>query len=129
MPSYPLAIPTNVFPDEVFVRRRTAAGVSTTPTNFVTQAYRHPGRRWEIDVTLQKMDATRAALWTQFFDDLDGRVGTFTMNLNKHCPGLDPQPGDVVFRLVDADPGWRSRLAIEFGFAFRAAQDFDPEEA
>lgn len=127
MPSYPLTFPTNVFPEEVFVKRRTPAGVSTSPTNYVTQVYRHPGRRWEIDVKLQPMDVVRAAVWAKFFDDLDGRAGTFTMNLNKHCPGVDPAPGDVVFRLVDADPGWNSRLATVFGFSFRAVQDFDPE--
>lgn len=123
MPSYPLTMPTNVHPDEVFVRRRTAAGVSTSPTNYKTQVYQHPGARWEIEVKLQPMPITEADEWTQFFYDLQGRVGTFTMNLNAHCPGLSPAPGVVTFRLADPNPGWSSRLAVEFGFSFRAYQE------
>jgi hypothetical protein len=116
-------MPTNVHPDEVFVRYRTPAGVSVSPTTYQTQVYQHPGGRWEIEVKLPAMPHDEADEWTQFLKDLQGRVGTFTMNLNAHCPGLSPAPGTVTFRLADPDPGWSSRLAREFGFSFRAFQD------
>jgi hypothetical protein len=123
MPSYPLTFPAYPAPSEVFVRRRTSAGVSTSPTSFVTQAYQHPGGRWEIDVTIQECNAAEAAAWTQFLHDLYGRAGTFNLNLNPYCPGLSPAPGTVTFRLANPDPGWRSKLAVLFGFTFSAYED------
>lgn len=122
MPSYPLSIPTNVHPDSVRIRRRSATGLAESPFTFTQQVYQHPGARWEIEVALQPMPADLAALWTQFFFDLQGRVGTFTMNLDAHCPGLSPAPGSVTFRLADPDPGWDSKMAIEFNFSFRAVE-------
>lgn len=122
MPAYPLALPTNVFPENVRVRRRTATAVAESPFTLQQQVYQHPGARWEIEVALPAMPYDLAALWTQFFYDLAGRVGTFTMNLNAHCPGLAPAPGSITFRLVDPDVAWDSKLAIDFGFSFRAVQ-------
>lgn len=122
MPSYPLTFPTNVHPLKLRVSRRTAAAVSESPTTYAQQVYQHPGARWQIDVTLQPMAYDDAALWTQFFYDLQGRVGTFNMNLNAHCPGLSPAPGVVLFRLADPEVGWDSELARTFGFSFRAVQ-------
>jgi hypothetical protein len=119
MPSYPLTFPTNVFPENVHVIRRIAAAIAESPFTFQQQVYQFPGKRWEIEVTLQPMSAGLAALWTQFFYDLEGKVGTFYFDLTPHCPGLSPAPGSKTFRLVE-DPGWNSRLAVDFGFTFRA---------
>ena len=121
MPSYPLSLPTNVHPENVRVRRRTATAVAESPFTFQQQVYQHPGARWEIEVSLPAMPADEADEWTQFFYDLQGRVGAFTMDLTPHCPGLTPAPGIVGFRLVE-DPQWDSKLAREFGFSFRAVQ-------
>ena len=122
MPSYPLTFPTNVYPAMVRVRRRTAAGVAESPFTYQQQVYQFPGVRWEIDVTIEPMHVSLAAAWTQFFYDLQGRVGTFAFNLTPHCPGLSPAPGTVNFRLNDPDPGWDSGFSVEFGFSFRATQ-------
>lgn len=122
MPSYPLTFPTNIHPKNVRVSRRTAAAVSESPTTYQQQVYQHPGNRWQIDVTIQPMNKADAALWTQFFYDLQGRVGTFSFNLDPHCPGLSPAPGVVAFRLADPEVGWDSNLATTFGFSFRAVQ-------
>jgi len=123
MPTYPLTFPTNVAPQNVQVTRRTAAAVSTSPTSYKQQVYKHPGKRWQIDVTLQPMPADFAAAWTQFFYDLDGQAGTFSLNLNPYCPGLTPAPGVVTFRPADPELGWSSELATTFGFTFRAVED------
>lgn len=122
MPSYPLTFPTNIYPEVVRVRRRTATGIAESPFTYTQQVYQFPGARWEIEVTLQPMPVTLAATWTQFFYDLAGRVGTFSFNLDPHCPGLSPAPGNVTFRLADPDTGWDSRLSREFNFTFRAVQ-------
>lgn len=122
MPSYPLSFPTAIFPASVRVTRRTAAKVSESPTSYSQQVYVEPGERWEIDVMLQPMGVADAAVFTQFLYDLRGRVGTFTFNLTPHCPGLDPAPGEVAFRLTEPNPGWDSRLAREFGFSFTATE-------
>jgi hypothetical protein len=114
-------MPTNVFPDTVHVLRRHVVAVSESPYTFSQQVYQFPGQRWEIEVTLQPMDAISAALWTQFFSDLNGRAGTFTLNLTPHCPGLVPAPGVKTFRLAE-DPGWDSHLAADFRYSFKATE-------
>jgi hypothetical protein len=121
MPSYPLTFPTNVFPENVRVVRRKVTAVQEAPFSLKQQIHKHPGARWEISVTLQPMPASDAAQWTQFFDDCDGRAGTFSFNLTPHAPGLNP--GVKVFRMADAELGWDSRLATEFAFTFRAVED------
>lgn len=121
--SYPLAFPTNIFPENVRVTRRTAAKVSESPSNYSTQVYQEPGERWEIEVTMQRMNRDDAAAFSAFIFGLKGRVGTFAFDLTPHCPGIDPAPGTVNFRLAESNPGWDSRLARDFGFSFRAYQD------
>lgn len=120
---FPLAFPTNVHPDRVRVVDRYAAAAHTSPITLVPQVYDWGNRRWEIEVTLQPMYVTEAAVWSKFFFDLKGMVGTFTLNLNPYCPGVDPAPGVVTFRLANPDPGWDARMAREFSFTFRAIQD------
>lgn len=122
MPSYPLTFPTNVYPASVRVRRRTAAGVAESPFTYTQQVYQFSGVRWEIDVTLPTVPLSMAGPWTQFFYDLQGRVGFFAFNLDPHCPGLTPAPGVKNFRLTDPDPGWDSGYSVEFGFSFRATE-------
>src|SRR3972149_6877387 len=116
------ALPTNVYPEQVRVRRRWATGVAESPFTLSQQVYQWPGARWEIEVTLQPMSKTLAQLWTQFFYDLAGRAGTFTMDLTPHCPGLAPAPAVKTFRLADPEVGWDSKLAVQFGFSFRAVE-------
>lgn len=123
MPAYPLTFPTYPVPLKVRVRRRTAAAVAESPTTFKQQIYQHPGARWEIDVTIQKCTAEEAQVWTQFFYDLQGVVGTFNFNLTPYCPGLTPAPGSTRFRLSEAETGWDSELACLYDFSFRAVQD------
>jgi hypothetical protein len=122
MPTYPLTFPTNVPPQTVRVRRRVAASAPESVFTFQQRVQQFSGKRWEIEVTLQPMPADKAGVWTQFFYDLDGRVGTFAFNLTPHCPGLSPAPGVKNFRLLDPDPGWDSELAREFSFSFRAVE-------
>jgi hypothetical protein len=119
--TYPLSLPANIFPENVHVLRHTVAAIAESPFTLVQQVYQWPGARWEIEVTLQAMAPAEAGQWTQFFFDLKGKVGTFNFDLTPHCPGLSPAPGTHVFRLIE-DPGWDSRLAVDFGFTFRAVE-------
>ena len=119
MPTYPLSMPTNVFPATVHVVRHNVVAVGESPFTLTQQVYQFPGKRWEIEVTLQPIDSGSAGLWTQFFYDLNGRAGTFQLNMTPHCHGLTPAPGVKTFRLRE-DPGWDSRIATEFGFQFKA---------
>lgn len=119
-----LSFPAYPQPKRIFVRRRTAAGVSTAPTSFKTQVYQHGNNaRWEIDVVIQKCTAAEAAAWCAFFYGLKGRVETFTLDLNPWCPGVSPAPGTVTFRLANPDPGWDAEHATLFDFTFSAYED------
>lgn len=120
-PTYPLNLPTNVFPDTTHVVRHVVAAIAESPFTLSQQVYQWPGARWEIEVTLQAMSPTEAALWTPFFYNLNGKVGTFNFDLTPHCPGLVPAPGVKAFRLIEV-PGWDSRVAVDFGFSFKAVE-------
>jgi len=121
MPSYPLTFPT-LQPLRVRVSQPNAVAAVPSPFTFQQKVYVHAGRGWVIDVTMQEMTATSAALMTQFLYDLQGRRGTFSFDLDPWCPGLAPAPGVLPFRLADNDPGWDSDLASTWEFSFRAEQ-------
>lgn len=88
MPAYPLTFPTNVAPGSVKVKKVWSQARFDNPLQLSSQVQLRNASRWEIDVTLQAMPAAEAEDWTQFFDDLRGGFGTFTLDLDPHCPGL-----------------------------------------
>lgn len=121
--AYPLTFPSYPFPKRVRVRKQYAQAMTQSPTTFTQQIYKHPGKRFVIEVTIQKCTSSEAEIWTAFFDGLEGMEGTFALNLNPYCPGMSPAPGTLNFRLNEPEIGWDTEFATLFDFTFTAVQD------
>jgi hypothetical protein len=117
---YPLAFPTSVHPERVFVRPRWSNAAFDNPITLQPQVQRMQGQRFDIEITMQQMPAADAALFAPFIYGLQGIYGTFTFDLTPWCPGLSPAPGERVFRLATNDHGWDSELAQRWNFTFSA---------
>lgn len=74
---YPLAFPTHTGIAQIRLIARDAIGISTSPFNFKQQVYRHPGQRWEADISLPPMSREDAETWAAFLLRLRGQYGTF----------------------------------------------------
>jgi len=77
--SYPLALPAHTGIAQIRLLARNVVGVSTSPFNLKQQVFRHPGQRWEADVTLPPLQRADAELWASFLLRLRGQQGTFLL--------------------------------------------------
>jgi len=77
--SYPLALPTHTGIAQIRLLARDVVGISTSPFNLKQQTFRHPGQRWEADITLPPMQRADAEQWAAFLLRLRGQYGTFLL--------------------------------------------------
>lgn len=49
-----------------------------SPFTYQQQVLNHPGRRWEVDITLPPMKQADARIWIAWLAKLDGQLHTFT---------------------------------------------------
>jgi len=77
--SFPLSLPTHTGIAQIRLLARDVVGVSTSPFNLKQQIFRHPGQRWEADVTLPPMQRADAEQWAAFLLRLRGQYGTFLL--------------------------------------------------
>ena len=120
--TYPLTFPTVVAPESVKVKKVWAAARFPNPLDFTDEVQLRNAARYELDITIQSMNAALAQQFTQFFENLQGGFGYFAFNLNPYCPGISPAPGTRNFRLATNDHGWDSKYAVQFGFQFVAIE-------
>lgn len=113
--AYPLAFP-NVPPDKVKASLRRVQASVQSPFTLQQQVFDWNARRWEITVTMQKMDTEDAAVFGAWLHDLNGIVGTFTFNLTPWVPGVNPAPGTRTFRMVAPTQPWDSEKTGSVGF-------------
>jgi hypothetical protein len=76
MTNYPM--PTTPGPRKIVIRQASANFATQSPFTYTTQVLNHPGRRWEIDITLPPMKHATARPWLAWFGQLDGQLNTFT---------------------------------------------------
>jgi hypothetical protein len=119
----PVAFPATISPIDVDARPRHGLVIFENPIDLSQEVQGLSALRWEVDITMQLMNATQAADFGAFLQDLEGGAETFSFNLTPWAPGWDPAPGTRNFRLVDPATGWRSRLQAEFNFRFSAIED------
>ena len=77
--TYPLALPTHTGIAQIRLLARDVVGVSTSPFNLKQRVFRHPGQRWEADITLPPMKREDAEQWATFLLRLRGQYGTFLL--------------------------------------------------
>lgn len=76
MPTYPLTFPSVGIRQSSF-RLVTSTASSVSPFTFRQQVYKHPGQRWEGEVTFRRMSHSDVADVKAFMTDLQGQFGTF----------------------------------------------------
>lgn len=77
--SYPLSTPTSIGIAEITLRARNAVQTSESPFSFSQQIIRHPGQRWEADVSLPPVRKDLLAPWLAMLISLRGQFGTFLL--------------------------------------------------
>lgn len=73
------ALPSHTGIRSVVFRMATRTAITQSPFTFKQQVMVHPGRRWEVDVTLPPMKHADARQWLAWLAKLDGSLNTFTM--------------------------------------------------
>lgn len=120
--SFPLAFPAGVVPKRVTVGQIVAQPMRRNPYSLRPQVVDRGGRLWTVAIQFQTSARADAAVIIPFLIDLQGRVGTFTLNLDAYVPGLDPAPGLVTFR-PDNPPSWDVELQTVFECMLTATQE------
>jgi len=77
--TYPLSAPTSIGIAEITLRARNAVATSESPFSFSQQIVRHPGQRWEADVSLPPVRKDLLAPWLSMLIALRGQFGTFLL--------------------------------------------------
>lgn len=101
--------------------RRKSSFMSISPYNYTQQVYSWGGKVKVVEFELPPMKSTDAENWVQFFDDLDGHVNTFQVDLSdiyKGETGLE----SVNMRLVDSETSFTVDLANISSFSFTAIE-------
>ena len=73
------ALPSHTGIRSVVFRMASQNAITASPFTFKQQVLQHPGRRWEVDVTLPPMGNANARIWIAWLAKLDGSLNTFTM--------------------------------------------------
>lgn len=110
---------------EVVIRRIRRQGQTVSPFTGGRKVYDWNADKWEATVTTPPMKEGDSNIntWIQFFEDCDGMVNTFTMNISRYVPG---QAGltSVTFRMVDPDKDWKMDKRKVFpAFTFTALSE------
>lgn len=77
--TYPLNTPTSIGIAEISLRARNAVATSESKFSFSQQIIRHPGQRWEADVSLPPVRRDLMAPWVAMLMSLRGQFGTFLL--------------------------------------------------
>lgn len=77
--TYPLNTPTSIGIAEISLRARNAVATSESKFSFSQQIIRHPGQRWEADVSLPPVRRDLMAPWISMLMSLRGQFGTFLL--------------------------------------------------
>lgn len=114
------------FPSDPAIRgmrvlKRAATRIGQSPYNFTQQVTDMGGRQRIIEVEWPQMTQAQATTVAQFFEDLEGQVNTFNLDLTPAFPN-DPSLSSVPMRLVDSDVGWDIDVAKHYGFTFHAME-------
>jgi len=101
-----------------------AQGVATDPYTLKTLVHDFGGKRKRITIQVPPITEAAASAWTEFFEDLNGMVNTFNLDVDKGLQTIFPHITDtsVAFRLAEPNIRWDIDTAKFFGFSFDAIE-------
>lgn len=79
------ALPNHTGIRNITFRMASQNAITQSPFTFKQQVLAHPGRRWEVDVTLPPMRHAAARQWLAWLAKLDGALNTFTIGDPMGC--------------------------------------------
>ena len=106
-------------PSSAGVRR--AQGMHIHPYSLQQSVQDWGGRVRVMNIVIPPVQGAEATLWTQFFDELNGVMETFTLDISQFFPH-DPTANSVAFRLLKPDTGWDVDVASRYSFSFQAIE-------
>jgi len=117
-----VTMPTAKF-NEVRLTRRKAVQVEASSFTFGQKVYRYPGKQWMLEISLAVLNATEAAAWSNFLDDLEGGANTFNFNVAAHAPGSNfSAMTSVSFRLAENSVTWTKTVDSHYLITFAAME-------
>jgi hypothetical protein len=100
-----------------------SVAVSESAYTYAQKVYQYPGKRWLLEFSLATLNATEAAAWTNFLDDLAGGADTFTFNVASVAPGSNfSAQTSVAFRLAESSVSWVKTVEGYYNLSFAAIQ-------
>ena len=77
--SYPVNTPTDIGIANITLRARNAVSLTESSFSFSQQIIRHPGQRWEADISIPPVRRDLSAAWVAMLMSLKGQFGTFLL--------------------------------------------------
>jgi hypothetical protein len=116
------AFPLTLLTHEGTYVPRCAQAITLAPASFVSQVQDRGGRAWRIALAWDGLDQVLGAILAEFLE-FAGRAGAvFSLSLDRFCPGVDPAPGDRVFRATLVDPGWSGAGGVRYSGRLEALE-------
>lgn len=109
MPSYPLTFPSSPKFNRFAVREEYTTPASMSPFTGDEQVFEFTGSgriSWDAEIPPMMYGDTNINTWVQFFRDLHGRYGTFTLNIQTFTT-IDYLSGQSSLPTT-----WRSRTSV-----------------
>lgn len=106
--TYPLSLPSGLFPNRARVTPRSIVGVSASPFTGQQQVYAHQGQWWELDLSFGPLSREKGERLAAFLLSLNGRQGTFVLA----PPGADTPRGTAASATVSGGSQTGSTLTV-----------------
>ena len=129
MPSYPLTFPSAPKFNSFSVREEYTTPASISPFTGDEQVFEFTGSgriSWDATIPPMMDGDPNINTWIQFFRDLHGRYGTFTLNVQT-CTTIDYLSGQsslpTTWRSRNSSHGWEfTRQRVMAGFTIQAIE-------
>jgi len=108
MISYPLSLPTGIYPSSYTLGYMTNTRVNTSPFTFSTQKLESYGQAWMLKLDFPPLDDDKARLMASFMSKLKGAYGSFYFTPKNAWKGT----GSGTPTLVSIDNDLRTTITV-----------------
>lgn len=99
-----------------------AQGVIESPYSLQRSVQNWGGKRRVVEVIIPPQTEANASQWTQWFDDLNGMMNTFNLDVSTIYKHEGTPATAIPFRLAEPNVQWDVSVAKHFGFSFTAVE-------